>query len=186
MPRISDRFQLPLPKLLSLLAAAALIGVAAPAPAAVHEPLWGAERIVKMLDAYHAALPGKIRVLEMSIYSTHAAMQVQDPAKPEEVNEYRFHAGKVSDPIPVRLVGHGSLDANLFDLDAVAFDHVPGLVDAAPGQLGIDGAEVGHVAIRRALPFSKDVQIWVFAKSDRKHGVLKADAKGNVISAKAS
>jgi hypothetical protein len=187
MPRNSARFPVPLPRLLPLLAAATLLGVASAAPAAApRDPLWSAERLARMLDAYHGALPGKIRVLELNIYSAHAAMQVQDPAKPDEVNEYRFHAGKVSDPIPVRLVGHGSLDANLFDLDSVAIDHVPGLVDATPKQLGLDDAEVGHVAIRRALPFSRDVQIWVFAKNVRKHGVLKADAQGNVISAKAS
>jgi hypothetical protein len=113
--------------LLPLLALLALPGSAVkPNPKAVpqeDEALWSAKRLPKLLAKYHEALPGKIRALEFIIYSNRAQMQVQDPAKPENVDQYDY-SGTISDPIPVRLHGSKNLEANLFGLDEVAFDRV--------------------------------------------------------------
>src|SRR5262245_45487516 len=67
------------------------------------EALWSTKQLPKLLATYHEALPGKIRALEFIIYSNRAQMQVQDPAKPENVDQYDYSAGKISAPIPVRL-----------------------------------------------------------------------------------
>jgi hypothetical protein len=162
-----------------------LLAAPSPAPAARSQPdpMWTAERIAKMVAAYHQALPGKIRVLSLKIWAHRAEMTAQDPAQPENVDEYRYH-GKVDSPIPVHLVGKGSLESNLFDLDSVALDRIPDLVDQAPAKVGLSDAQVGHVLVKRNLPFSKDVQIVVYLDGTRKGGLVKADAQGNVIEVK--
>jgi hypothetical protein len=166
--------------LLPLLALIALPGAAASDP---KEPLWTAERLSKMIAAYHQALPGRIRVLDFKIYDRYARMQVQDPAKPENVDQYDYR-GRVSEPVPVKLAGKGSLEANLFDLDEVALDRIPALVEEAAAKLPMEGASMGHILVRRALPFGKEVGITIFMEGTRKNGVLKADAKGRVLEAR--
>lgn len=173
--------------LLPLLALLALPGAAASDPEAgarPKEPLWTAERLSKMIAAYHQAVPGKIRVLDFKIYDRYARMQVQDPAKPENVDQYDYR-GRVSEPVPVKLAGKGSLEANLFDLDDVAFDRIPALAEEAAAKLPMEGGKLGHILIRRGLPFTKDVRITLYVNGTRKDGVLKADAKGRVLEVKA-
>jgi hypothetical protein len=172
--------------LLPLLALIALHAAAASGPEAgakPKEPLWTAERLAKMMAAYHQALPGTIRVLDFKIYDRYARMQVQDPAKPENVDQYDYR-GRVSEPVPVKLAGKGSLEANLFDLDAVAFDRIPALVEEAAAKLPVEGGKLGHILIRRGLPFTKDVRITLYMNGTRKDGMLKADAKGRVLEAR--
>jgi hypothetical protein len=169
--------------LLPLLALLALPGSAAPhsrADSSPREPLWTAARLPEAIAAFHEALPGKIRVLDLKIYADRVHMQVQDPAKPENVDQYDYR-GRVSDPIPVKLAGHGDLDANLFDLDEVAFDRIPALVEEAVARMPMEGGAVGYVLVRRGLPFTKDVRITIYLDGTRKSGVLKADAKGRVL-----
>jgi hypothetical protein len=173
--------------LLSLLALLALPGGAAnPAPEAgsKKEALWSEERLPKLLAKYHEALPGKIRALDFKIYSHRAQMQVQDPAKPENVDQYDY-SGKISAPIPVRLHGSGRLEDNLFDLDEVAFDRIPALVAEAMEKMPIEGGHVTHIWVKRDLPFSKDVRIIVYLDGTRKGGRLKADGKGRVLEVRA-
>lgn len=136
-----------------------------------------------MIAAYREALPGKVRVLDLKIYDRRVQMQVQDPANPENVDQYDYR-GRVSSPIPVKLAGHGDLDANLFDLDEVAFDRIPALVEEAVAKMPMEGGAVGHVLVRRGLPFTKDVRITVYVEGTRKSGMLKADAKGHVLEAR--
>jgi hypothetical protein len=169
--------------LLPLLTLLAFPGAAAPhsrGDSSPREPLWTAERLPKAIAAYREALPGKIRVLDLKIYADRVHMQVQDPAKPENVDQYDYR-GRVSDPIPVKLAGHGDLDDNLFDLDEIAFDRIPALVEEAVAKMPMEGGAVGYVLVRRGLPFTKDVRITVYMDGARKSGMLKADAKGRVL-----
>jgi hypothetical protein len=183
---MSRRLPFRLTVVLPFLAFLALPGTAAPhsrADASPKEPLWTAERLSKAIAAYHEALPGKIRVLDLKIYADRLHMQVQDSAKPENVDQYDYR-GRVSDPIPVKLAGHGDLDANLFDLDEVAFDRIPALVEEAVARMPMEGGKVTHILVRRGLPFTKDVRITVYMDGTRKDGMLKADAKGRVLEAR--
>src|SRR5262249_10414235 len=110
-----------------------------------------------------------------------AILQVQDPAKPENVDQYTYHH-KVSAPRPVHLVGHGSLESNLFDFDAVAFDRLPALLDEAQKRTNLEGQRLTHLIIKRNLPFSKDVLIYVYLSVTRKNAMSKADDQGNILS----
>jgi hypothetical protein len=142
--------------------------------------LWSAEQLPKLLAKYHEALPGKIRALEFIIYSNRAQMQVQDPAKPENVDQYDYR-GEISAPIPVRLHGSKNLEDSLFGLDEVAFDRIPALVAEAMEKMPIEGGQVTHVIVKRGLPFSKDMRICVYVNGTRKDGMLEADGKGHLL-----
>jgi hypothetical protein len=144
------------------------------------EALWSAERLPKLLAKYHQALPGKIRALEFKIYGDYAQMQVQDPAKPENVDQYNYR-GEISAPIPVRLHGSGNLADNLFSLDEVAFDRIPALAAEAMKKMPIEGGHVVYILVKRDLPWTKDVRIIVYLDGTRKGGRLKADGKGHVL-----
>jgi hypothetical protein len=152
----------------------------APKADAATEALWEPGRLSKVLAEYHAALPGRIRVLDLRIYSDRVLMQVQDPAKPENVDQYDY-SGRISAPIPVRLHGSGNLEDNLFNLDDVAFDRIPALVAEAMEKMPIEGGHVTHIWVRRDLPFTKDIRIFVYVDGTRKDGMLKADGKGRVV-----
>lgn len=121
-----------------------------------------------------------LRILEATIYPTYAFVQVQDPAIPANVDQYEWRGG-VGAPAPVTLVGDGDLEANLFSDNEVNWAAIPALVDAALAGIPIEGAEVTHVAIRRNLPFSDQVQIRVFVNGTRSSGYLDADSQGTVI-----
>jgi hypothetical protein len=49
----------------------------------------------------------------------------------------------------------------------------------------MEGGKVTHILVRRGLPFTKDVRITVYMDGTRKDGMLKADAKGRVLEARA-
>jgi hypothetical protein len=40
---------------------------------------------------------------------------------------------------------------------------------------------VTHVIVKRGLPFSKDMRIFVYVNGTRKSGMLTADGKGHVL-----
>ena len=109
-----------------------------------------------------------------------ASISNSDPAKPENVDQYDYR-GEISAPIPVRLHGSKNLEANLFSLDEVAFDRIPALTAEAMERMPIEGGQVTHIMVKRDLPFSQDVRIWVYVNGTRKSGMLKADGKGHVL-----
>ncbi len=160
----------------------------APAPQArplPRGPLWQEAQLAAMMEAYHQAL-GKRLVLELLIYDTASQVKVQDPAKPENVDEYSYSNGEVGKPKPVKLIPEGSdarLEDNLFDWDKVALDRIPALVEEASRRIKIEGGVVSMVSVRRKLPFSKAVEIDVDITGTRKNGTLVANAKGKVLSA---
>ena len=49
----------------------------------------------------------------------------------------------------------------------------------------IEGGQVTHVIVKRDLPFSKDMRIYVYLNGTRKSGRLKADGKGHVLEVRA-
>jgi hypothetical protein len=122
-----------------------------------------------------------LRILRTAIYPTYAFTQVQDPSIPENVDEYGWRDGLLGEPAPVRLVGDGDLEANLFSDTDVRWKAIPDLVAGALSVTEIADGEVTHVIVQRNLPFSDQVVIRVYVDSPRKSGFIEADAQGNVL-----
>ena len=122
-----------------------------------------------------------LRILSANLYGEYVILQVQDPTKPANVDQYMWRNGSVGAPEPVTLTGDGDLESNLFSNTDVNWAAIPGLVQAALAQIPIEGANVSHINIERNLPFSADVQIRVFVDGTRGSGYLDADAQGNII-----
>ena len=51
-------------------------------------------------------------------------LAIQDPAKPENVDDYLFQNGKWQEPQPVQISGGGSMDDNVFPLKDIKFETV--------------------------------------------------------------
>ncbi len=157
-----------------------------PEPAAAPAgPLWEEPKLSVMMKAYREALPGKRMVLNFSLNVGGASLQVQDPAKPENVDQYNYRDGKISAPIPVRLhLFGGKLEDSLFDWDTVSLEKIPELARTAMERIPLEG---GHVVGARVGHDVVDTDGKVYIKVDvegtRKSGTLKADAEGNVVEA---
>ncbi|HEX4953498.1 MAG TPA: hypothetical protein VF017_08905 [Thermoanaerobaculia bacterium] len=126
-------------------------------------------------------LGAPIKALEISVYTDSVRLQVQDPNKLDNVDEYRVRNGVVGDPIPVRLFGGGNLEENLYQASDVRFDLIPQLITRAGEEIDLEGEEITHVIVKRRLPFSRGVRIRVFVDGTRKSGSLDADSDGKVI-----
>lgn len=51
-------------------------------------------------------------------------LAIQDPEKPENVDDYLFQNGKWQEPQPVQISGGGSMDDNVFPLSDIKFETV--------------------------------------------------------------
>lgn len=154
------------------------------APISVPEPvdLFSGNQARNMIaEVAEARGADPLRILRTAIYPTYSFTQVQDPSIPENVDEYGWRDGLLDDPAPVRLVGGGDLEANLFSDDEVRWKVIPDLVAGALDVTEIADGEVTHIIVQRNLPFSDQVVIRVYVNSPRKSGFIEADAQGNVI-----
>jgi len=156
-----------------------------PAAVAAAGPLWEEPQLSAMMKAYHDALPGKRMVLNFNMNVGGASLQVQDPAKPENVDQYNYRDGEVSAPIPVRLhLFGGKLEDSLFDWDQVAIDRIPELARVAMEKIPLEGGKVRGARVGHDIVDTDGkVYIRVDVEGTRKTGTLKADDKGNVVEA---
>lgn len=160
---------------------------AKPGPAAEPAgPLWEEPQLSAMMKAYHDALPGKRMVLRFNANVGGASVQVQDPAKPENVDQYNYRDGELGAPIPVRLhLFGGKLEDSLFDWNEVAFDKVPELTRLAMEKIPLEGGRVvGFRVGHQIVDTDGKVYILIDVEGTRKSGTLRADSKGNVIEAR--
>ncbi|MDM1548283.1 hypothetical protein HX096_10500 [Empedobacter falsenii] len=51
-------------------------------------------------------------------------LAIQDPTKPENIDDYLFQNGKWQEPQPVQISGGGSMDDNVFPLSDIKFETV--------------------------------------------------------------
>ncbi|HEX8249736.1 MAG TPA: hypothetical protein VF599_16275 [Pyrinomonadaceae bacterium] len=125
---------------------------------------------------------GEVKALDLSVYENNVKIQVQDPQKKENVDGYDYKNGTISEPVPVRLYGGGSLEQNLFKLKEVNLAKIPELIDEAREKSkDLEGAKITHVVIKKDLPFSNKVKIRIYLSGTRKSAWLVADATGKFI-----
>ena len=135
------------------------------------------------------------RALKVEITPLALTVQVQDPAQPGHVDEYRFehyylfedriHRVNRTGPVPVQLnLINNNLEENLFDLNDVNIAGTPVIVGEAVRRCALEeGGGVQEINIQRQLfllpsAHNGDVQWDISVKSDREYANAYADAKG--------
>lgn len=133
------------------------------------------------LDAFVAALTAAVgndnpSVLKMSFYDRYAMVEVQDPAKPENIDGYQWRDGKLSPPSPVKIIGSGKIADNVFPLKDVNFAGLPDLTKEVEDKVkDVEGGKMIGYVIRRGLPFNKDIEISPLTNASRKSITAEAD-----------
>jgi hypothetical protein len=126
--------------------------------------------------------PQGARVLEINVYPSYVFTEVQDAAQRSHVDRYQLREGLWRDPTPVKLMGRKkteeAINAAVFDVNEVALSELSKLAKDAPARLKVEGPTVSHIAIRRPLPFDKEVSIRVFVNGARSNGYVDYDKKG--------
>jgi hypothetical protein len=125
--------------------------------------------------------PAPIEALSLLVYPDHAVLQARDPAAPKTVVQYVYRGGLVGAPVPVKLLGTGKLDDNLFPLESVKLATVPKLAKDAKAKANIPEGVVARILLKRNLPDSTDVKFRVFVSSQRRDATLDADQNGRLI-----
>jgi hypothetical protein len=166
------------------LAVAALALLSAPPSAAPSQKAPAVNLLVDASDLpiqIRKAVAGKVMVHELTLYDKYAKLQIQDPRKKENLDEYTYRDGKVEEPIPVKLSGdytQEDLDAYCFPLDSVDFSLVPVMVQDAKQRLKMPDGKASVLSLKRGWPFNNDVR-WHVGVSDARHtGMVEYDLKG--------
>lgn len=74
-------------------------------------------------------------------------LAIQDPAKPENIDDYSFQGGKWQEPQPVQISGGGDMKANVFPLNSLKFETVAAIYKQLEDKSkDIEGAKIdGHI-----------------------------------------
>jgi len=121
-------------------------------------------------------------VLDLLVYDQYAMIKVQDPKKPENIDGYTYRDGKLSDPAPVKIMGSGKIEDNVFRLSEVNLAALPKLTEEIREKLkDVEGGSIVGYSIDRGLPFKKDVEINPLLNSTRKTITADADKNGKLI-----
>jgi len=126
-------------------------------------------------------IPSPIHALSLLVYPDHLVLQAQDPTSPKNALQYVYRGDAVSTPVPVKLLGAGKLEDNVFPLEAAKVDAIPKLVRDATARANIPEGSVSRVLLRRNLPESMDIQFRVFVTSQRRDATFDADQSGRLL-----
>lgn len=175
----------------SVLVVGALVGCAndtVPAPGADTSAratptslLHDASGLGRALGALTDPLSKPIRALRLSVYPDRILLQVQAPAHPDAVQQYRFKAGEVLGPIAVKLAGPGELQDNLFPLKYADLKSIPALVERAERRAALDEGRAIAVDLQRNLPASMDIRFRVEVNGPRGTRWIEARKDGKVL-----
>jgi hypothetical protein len=142
----------------------------------------GGEFGTQSYDAFKAKF-GDFKSLEYTIFlgdNQRVQAQIQDPAKPANVDQYTLEGGSISDAVPVKLSGDGSLEENVFQASTVAWDKLPDMIDQAKTSIPVEDSKgVTHIIVHKNLPFDNDTVVNVYvdggARSNGGYVSFKAD-----------
>jgi hypothetical protein len=174
--------------------------------------LFDGDNAVKAIGSLRqAAGASRTQCLEIAVYKDHAEIQLQDPAKPENADAYRYERGLTSGPIPVKLLGGGRLADHVFPLEELKLETLPALFAEAVKRTALEGGHVEELRVRRefsgmsaaarqalvdirrrtgtgyvpAQDFPEGAIVMQLSVSGtRKNATVKADASGRIVTAK--
>lgn len=156
-------------------------GVEAPAALATPSFLHDAAALSRALGLLTEPLNKPIRALSLHIYADRILLQAQDPLDPAKVEQYRFKAGELLGPIPVRLTGPGELKDNLFPLQYADLDVIVRLVKQAERRAGLGQARAVELSLKRNLPASMDIRFQVRVTSPAGARQIEARKDGKIL-----
>lgn len=113
-----------------------------------------------------------VKVLEISLYTDYAFIDVQVPDQPTYIDEYQWRGGDgVSGPEPDAIGSNSDdLPEALFDLTELDASKIPGMTAEALAQYPQEGMEITHVIIDRFLPFDTRVLVRVYVDNPDRGG----------------
>ena len=121
------------------------------------------------------------KLLKLSFYDSYAMAEVQDPAKPENIDGYTWRDGKLSPPNPVKILGSGKIEDNVFPLKDVNVEGLPDLTEELMAKLkDVEGGSMIGYTVSRGLPFSKDIRISPLTNATRKSVYSEADKDAKI------
>jgi hypothetical protein len=122
-----------------------------------------------------------MQLLSVLVYPEYLTAQGQGPGAEQTIVEYRW-VGQLTPATPAVGVPTDDIAARIFSSDEVSWSAIPGLVEAAPVAVAIEGGIVTHLDVERSLPFSDDIRIRVFVSGPGGDGFVDGDVAGSVIS----
>ena len=140
-----------------------------------------------------AKMKTPVRVFSIEIQATTVRMQVQDPAAPTHIDEYRFTrrpgllallGDSISGPTAVDpTLINPRLEENLFNLSAVDFNAAPNTLREAVRRTGVEKGAVASITIRRQvlLNASGPVEWEIYIRGPRESASASADAQGKIV-----
>jgi len=98
------------------------------------------------------------RVIEIFIDEDEFRVQIQDPDKPQNVDEYKYVAGFVQGPQPVQVSGAYAKDLNKssFPFDEIDFSAIPRFTKEAVDKAAIEGGSIYRLTFQRGFAMTKD------------------------------
>jgi hypothetical protein len=129
------------------------------------------------------AISGPILIKEISLYESHAALDVQDSRKKENVDRYKYEDGAFGKPVPVTMRGHYTqkdLDASVTPLEAIDFGLIPGMIQEVRKHYKLPDAKPELVTLKKGGPLHHEVRWHVVIRDERHTESDEFDLKGRV------
>lgn len=156
----------------------------AAATSATHAPLQAKRSyltpryLAEAIDSLIQPLPQPVRLLSLVALHGQVIIQVQNAKELNKVDEYRYAEGRVTGPVPVKLMGKGRLRDNLFRLGAID----PHVAQQVLTQARAEYSEpIRKLIMIRNLPASMDIQFRVYLRTPAGDRIIVADKHGRLL-----
>jgi len=133
------------------------------------------------------------KVIEIFIDEDEFKVHVQDPDKPQNVDEYKYVAGFVQGPQPVQVSGAYAKDLNKssFPFDEIDFSAIPRFTREAIEKAGIEGGSIYRLTFQRGFAMTDteagaigNPRWYIEIDGTRERVSATADPKGKLLEVK--
>lgn len=120
------------------------------------------------------------KILDLLVYESYIMVKVQDPKKPENVDGYTYKDGSLGSPAPVKIMGNGKIEDNVFSLSEVNLAALPKLTEEIMAKLkDVEGGSFTGYSIDKGM-FGKELTIDPLVSGSRKSITADADKNGKL------